>query len=139
MIAIEKLMRCFDMDKRLSDSEKEIMEILWKNGSMTASEVFHAFADDGRKYTTVATFLTRLVKKGFLNCTKDGGQNLYAVAVGREDYLAEQTDEFVNEMYDGSAKDLIACLCKEKVSREDYGELMRLLNKYEDEIGVSEK
>ena len=122
-------------NKKLSESEKEIMELLWDRGSMTASEVFRALSGDGRKYTTVATFLTRLVKKGFLRCTKDGGQNLYAVAVGREDYLAEQTDEFVNDMYDGSAKDLIACLCKEKVSSEDYGELMRLLSKYDDEIG----
>lgn len=122
-------------NKKLSESEKEIMELLWDRGSMTASEVFRALSGDGRKYTTVATFLTRLVKKGFLRCTKDGGQNLYAVAVGRENYLTEQTEEFVNDMYDGSAKDLIACLCREKVSSKDYGELMRLIDKYEGKIG----
>lgn len=117
---------------KLSNAEQEIMEVIWGCGeAMTAREVFEKLADKDWKYTTVATFLTRLVKKGVLVCRKRGIQNCYEEKIGRNRYLAEQADEFVRDMYDGSAKNLIACLCKERISENDYRELMEMLDKYE--------
>lgn len=119
-------------ENRLSGSEKEIMEVVWESRrKLFASEVFKKLENKNWKYTTVATFLTRLVKKDFLFCEKSGAQNCYSEKISRAEYLSHQTEDFVNDMYNGSAKELIACLCRERITGEDYDELMGMLAKYE--------
>ena len=121
-----------ETESKLSASEKEIMDILWKKGtSMTVSDIFGELASGKWKYTTIATFLTRLVKKGVLQFTKANGQNHYCAAKSYDEYVAQQTENFVDELFGGSASKLIASLCREKVSDGDYAELVKLLQKYE--------
>ena len=65
-------------DKRLPDAELEVMQTIWSLGTqITAAEV-QQHADKDWKMTSVLTFLSRLCDKGFLSCTKEGRQNLYA-------------------------------------------------------------
>ena len=113
--------------KNLSEAEKEIMEIFWSSGKpMLASDVFN---------TTVATFLSRLVKKGFLKCEKQGMHNCFSIKISHNRFLKEETKKFVNDIYDGSAKNLIACLCKERISENDYKELMEFIEKIDEKKG----
>ncbi len=117
--------------KRLSDAEHEIMNIIWEKGeSMCVGDVFEYLSETDRKYTTVATFLTRLEKKGFLKCIKKDGKNYYECIADRDKYRREQTDDLINELYDGERSGLIACLCKGRISDDDYSELMSILKKY---------
>ncbi len=117
--------------KKLSDSEKEIMDVVWEKGEpVCVGDVCSLLDDSEWKYTTVATFMTRLMKKGFLVCKKEKNQNHFTAAISREEYLQTQTDEFVKEMYDGKAGRLIASLCKDRVSESDYNELLDILKKY---------
>lgn len=118
-------------DKKLSDSEREIMEIIWKKSiPCCVQDIFSELENKERKYTTIATFLSRLVKKGFLKQEKKGVQNFYKAKLGKEDYLKKETNNFVKELYSGKAEELIACLCKDKISKENYNELLKLLEKY---------
>ena len=118
--------------KKLSTSEKEIMHAIWENKkSLCVNDVFALLENSDWKYTTVATFLSRLTKKGFLKCHKKGTQNYYDENISREEYLSQQTNEFMKDMYDNSARDFIASICKERISEDDYKELMSILKKYE--------
>ena len=120
--------------KRLSEAETEIMDVIWNTEKgVTVNTVFDALGEGGWKYTTVATFLTRLEKKGYLKCGKKDGKNFYEPRMSRSDYRSMQTDEFVNEIYGGEADGLIACLCKNRISDEDHAELMEILGKYENQ------
>ena len=117
--------------KKLADAEKEIMDVIWENAKPVCVNDVCSLLDESKwKYTTVATFMTRLMKKGFLSCRKEKNQNHFTAAVSREEYLQEQTDEFVKEMYGGKAGRLIANLCKDRVSESDYNELLDILKKY---------
>lgn len=119
-------------EKKLSESEKEIMEIVWsKNNFCSASEIFLSLENKAWKYTTVATFLSRLVKKGFLEQKKEGGQNYFFPKIKKSEYLEKETKDFAKELFGGKNTDLIACLCKDSITKEDYDELMKLLKKYE--------
>lgn len=118
-------------DKKLSEAEKEIMEIIWKKGEpCCAGDIFSAVENKEWKYTTVSTFLSRLVKKGFLETEKRVGQNFYKTKILHDEYLERETNEFIEEVYNGKAGELIASLCKSRISESDYGELMKLLEKY---------
>ena len=68
----------------------------------------------------------RLVEKGLLRTNKIGRRNEYTAIVSEEDYQAAQTRTFLNKLYEGSAKGLVATLIqKEMLSAEDYEELRR--------------
>lgn len=118
--------------KKISESEREIMNIIWENEkALCVNDVFNVLAEKDWKYTTVATFLTRLCKKQFLTCEKKGNQNFYSAAISMEQYLKEQTEELINDLYKGSSANFIAALAKDKISESDYDELMSILKKYD--------
>ena len=121
-----------EKSRKLSGAEKEIMEAIWNTSdAVCVNDIFGIMDDSDWKYTTVATFMSRLEKKGYLKCQKRGNQNYYSPAVSRDEYLKRQTDEFVQEVYGNSANDLIASLCKDRISEEDYRELMAALERYD--------
>ncbi len=118
--------------KKISGSEMELMNVIWDSGRpISVNDLLELLDGSGWKYTTVATFLTRLTKKGFLKCRKQGNQNRYIARVGREEYRLDVTKDLAEDLYGGSLPDLVACFAKDKVSEKDYAELMDILKKYE--------
>ncbi|MEG2000561.1 MAG: BlaI/MecI/CopY family transcriptional regulator [Evtepia sp.] len=120
-------------DMSLSQAEQEIMELVWSAEKKWISipALLEQFPQKQWKYTTIATFFTRLKKKGFLETRKDGSVNLYHPMISKEDYLNIKTQEFVSMVHEGSAKSLLATLYSEKLSEEDYEELLELIEKCE--------
>ena len=59
----------------MSDSEKEIMKLIWDHGGViTISELLDQIDQTGKdwKRTTVRTFISRLIDKGMLISQKEG-------------------------------------------------------------------
>lgn len=114
---------------QISDSELELMKIVWSaGGSALYAQIMSALAEAGCSWqkNTVITLLSRLVEKGFLTVRKLGRRNEYTAAVSQADYQAAQTQLLVNKLYAGSAKGLVAALIqRESISAEDYEELKR--------------
>lgn len=116
---------------KISPAEMELMEILWAENQWTSIPRVAEKTEGKWKYTTVSTFLTRLKAKGFLKSRKQGGVNEFLPKLTREEYQARETQQFIDEIYGGSAKDLIASLCEGRISGSDYNELMRWLEEIE--------
>lgn len=117
------------MIQQVSDSELELMRIIWDNGgSALYAQIMEELVRTGHLWqkNTVITLLSRLVEKGLLRTNKIGRRNEYTAIVSEEDYQAAQTRTFLNKLYEGSAKGLVATLIpKEMLSAEDYEELRR--------------
>jgi predicted transcriptional regulator len=74
----------------LGELERVIMNILWAAETpLTAREVGRRIEDRELAPTTVMTVLDRLVRKGFLNRTRDGRAWRYQPAASRDAYVAE--------------------------------------------------
>ena len=116
------------MIQQVSDSELELMRIIWDNGgSALYAQIMEELVRTGHSWqkNTVITLLSRLVEKGLLRTNKIGRRNEYTAIVSEEDYQAAQTRTFLNKLYEGSAKGLVATLIqKEMLSAEDYEELI---------------
>lgn len=114
---------------QISDSELELMKIVWSaGGSALYAQIMASLAEAGCTWqkNTVITLLSRLVEKGFLTVRKLGRRNEYTAAVSEADYQAAQTQLLVNKLYAGSAKGLVAALIqRETISAADYEELKR--------------
>lgn len=122
------------MVQQLSDAELEIMKIVWGNPEEVTlfPHIMDALAAKGRpcQKNTLIVLLSRLMNKGFLSARKIGRRNEYTVLVSEREYQTAQTKNFLNRIYEGSAKGLVSNLIMgELLTEEEYEELKRLLEK----------
>ncbi len=117
-----------NVKQTITDSEYEIMKILWKAGDkMTVSDVVKEL--DGNNWTasTVSTFLQRLLKKEVISCDKKGKTNLYYPLLKQSEYDMSETENFLSKIYKGSVKNLVAALYEnKKLSKEDMSDLKKM-------------
>jgi len=116
-------------DTDIQDAELAVLQVLWEAGEplplAAILETLHARR--GWADSTVKTLLRRLQEKGAVALEKRG---VYTAAIAREDYRGAANHSFLQKLYQGSAKSLVASLVQEgKLTREDIDELTALFRK----------
>ena len=113
--------------QKLSDTEMELMEVIWEcTPPVTSTELLALFAERGKEWKaqTISTFLSRLVDKGALTAARHGRTNKYTPRISPEDYKLMETQHVLDGLYQGSVKNLISALYDgDKLSGEDIAEL----------------
>lgn len=114
----------------ITESEYRIMKILWKSEKkLTVSEVLRELDGAGWTASTVSTFLQRLLKKGVISCDKKGKINFYYPLLKQKDYDMSETASFLDKIYSGSVKNLMAALVEnKKLSKEDISDLRQMFD-----------
>ena len=111
----------------ISDYELELMKIIWENNnSALYAEIVEALETKGYQWTknTIITLLSRLVEKGLLKTSKTGRRNIYTSVIAAHEYQADQTVQFLNKVFEGNTKGLVAALVeKDLLSPTDYEQL----------------
>ena len=120
------------MAQQISDAELEIMKIIWWNpaGVTRFPDIMEGLAARGRpcQKNTLIVLLSRLVGKGFLSARKIGRRNEYSALVSEAEYQTAQTRCFLDKIYEGSVKGLVANLIQgDLLTQEEYRGLERLL------------
>ena len=103
------------MDRRISDAELHVMDVLWAAaGPLTATDVADRI-DEARGWSlaTVKTMLSRLVAKGALTHREDGRRYSYSPAIERDSYVSGESRRFVDRMFGGRLSPLVARLAEE--------------------------
>lgn len=112
-------------DKKISDAELEILEVLWEAGeALNANEIrLRLNAKKDWERTTILTLIRRLLDKGVIAQEKREVY-YYMPCVERSDYVKEETKSFLNKFFKGNVRNLAAALIEdEDLSREDIEEL----------------
>lgn len=109
----------------LSDSEYEIMQIIWKSEKpVTTAQLLTFFKDKEWKPQTISTFLKRMVNKGLLNQTTKGRTNFYTAAISEQEYRHLEAKELINSKYNGSLYTFLATFYgEEMIEEKDLNEL----------------
>ena len=111
----------------ISDSELEIMQILWnRGGSALFADIMTALSADNKRWkpNTALTLLARLGEKKAIYIVKHGRINEYVAQYTSEDYLTTQTRTFVDKIFGGDAKNLVASLLSQDyIDPNDMAEL----------------
>jgi len=117
------------MQERISDAELAIMEALWAESPLTATDVAaRVQGERGWSLTTVKTLLSRLLAKAAVGHSRDGRRFLYSPLVAREDYVTGESRRLVDRLFGGKFMPLVAHLAeKEKLSDDEIAEIERLL------------
>lgn len=120
------------MIQQLSDSELEIMKIVWGNQEEVTlfSYIMEGLAARGKpcQKNTLIVLLSRLMNKGFLRARKIGRRNEYSTLVTEKEYQTAQTKKLLDKVYEGSVTGLVSTLIAgDMLSDGEYRELKQLL------------
>ncbi|GAB3035652.1 BlaI/MecI/CopY family transcriptional regulator [Spirosoma pulveris] len=113
-----------------TDSELEILHVLWANGPSTVRQV-HEKLSQSRDigYTTALKLMQIMHEKGFLSRDEEARSHTYTAIVSEEDTQRGLVDRFVETAFRGSASKLVMqILGQHKASREELDEIKKLLN-----------
>ena len=71
----------------LSDIEWKIIQVIWEKKEATVKEVWHhAFPNQEKAFTTIQTYMERMVDKKLLNKRKIGLVNFFTAAIEQEKF-----------------------------------------------------
>ena len=117
----------------LSDGEWKIMKLLWVSEPRTLGELVKALdAETGWTKPTVFVMLKRLIAKGAVRMDDSGRLQEYYPVVKRSEVAPEETDSFLNRVWDGSISMLVSSLAGRKaLSDTDIAELRKILDEVE--------
>jgi len=112
-----------------SRREKQMMDIVYRLGEVTAAEVRVQMADPP-SYSSVRSTLAGLERKSHLRHRFDGNRYIYLATVRREKAQQSALEHLLATFFDGSAADVVAALIKSRrsdLTAEELAELSKLI------------
>lgn len=114
----------------LTRAELQVMNILWDIRKGTVAEVLEQYPEPKPAYNTVLTFLRILKEKGFVTSEPTGKQHRFYPSILRGEYTRNYMRNVKDNLFRGSAKDLVNFFVKEEnLTSTEIEELIELLKK----------
>jgi BlaI family transcriptional regulator, penicillinase repressor len=116
---------------QISDAEWIVMNLVWSNSPIEATEVIdQVAADNGWSAATVKTMLHRLVRKGALATEQNGKKYMYTPAVRRDACVRQASRSFLERVFGGEATPALIHFVKTaKLTAKDVEEIRAMLDK----------
>ncbi len=113
-----------------TDSELEILHVLWEHGPSTVRQVFeHLSRGRDLGYTTALKLMQIMHEKGLITRTEEGRSHVYAAQLTEADAQRDLLNRFVDTAFRGSAMKLVMqALGDSKASKDELDEIRRLLD-----------
>lgn len=120
----------------LSDSEKEILEWMWKEDKeYSYKDIALQFGEDsdkGWKKQTLSTFLTRMEQKGVISVRYEGEKRFerrryFTVALDRQQYESKKARHLLDSYFNGSLSRFMVALNGGEISSDKAQELRKFL------------
>ncbi len=117
-------------DKLLTETELELMNILWRLGEGSVRDVLGALPEDRRlAYTSVSTILRILEQKNALIARKVGRGHVYRPAVAKQAYEAKSVAHLVDKLFEGAPLALVQRLLDAgELSRDELEHMQKMLD-----------
>lgn len=121
------------MEVQPTNSELEVLTVLWELGSGTAREVHEELAKTkSTGYTTTLKIIQNMFDKGFLTREPKGQTHIYSSAVDQQTIQKQMLGGFVNKVFSGSSQNLILqALGNQKPNKDELDEIRAMLDKLE--------
>jgi len=118
------------MSMKIADAELEIMRILWRESRPLSYAEIRTELESTTdwKKSTIQTLLGRLKDKGVIEA-KQHYVTLYSPNITQEEYVRSEGQTFIDKLFEGSAKNLVASLCRSgQLNKHDIDELKAFFN-----------
>ena len=120
------------MTIKLYDSELEVMEVLWKEGDMTAKQIAEILKEKiGWNVNTSYTVIKKCVTKGAVERSEPNF--MCHALIAKEQVQEQEINALIDRVFDGSANKLFAALLgRKKISKEQIGKLKKIVGDLEE-------
>jgi predicted transcriptional regulator len=117
-----------------TDSELEILKVLWEKQPCSVRDVHDAIVREGRPlaYTTVLKLMQIMTEKQLVKRDSSSRAHVYCAAIPRPETQKQLVDDLLKRAFSGAASELVLhALSGRKATPEELGEIRRLLEKLE--------
>ena len=115
--------------EKLTHVEEETMQAVWRTGEANVKS-FMEHLDENIRYTTVASVIKNLEKKGYLSARLVGNAYLYKPAISEAEYKKKFMGNVVKEYFDNSYKELVNFFVEQKkLSAKELREIITMIEK----------
>jgi predicted transcriptional regulator len=98
---------------QLTKAEEQVMKILWELEQGTVQNILERFDSPKPARTTVATVLSILENKGFVEHGNEGKINIYSPVVKKKDYSKSQLSGMMKNYFDNSFASMASFFARE--------------------------
>lgn len=121
------------MDLKPTESELEILQIIWKKGECSVRDVHDELAktkDSG--YTTTLKLMQIMHDKGLLARNTDAKTHIYSALMSREQAQQGALDKILSTVFKGSTADLvIQALGQHRASKDEIDAIKNFLDEFD--------
>ena len=115
--------------EKLTIQEEEAMMAAWKTKEGNVKSILENMIDPRPPYTTLASTIKNLEKKGFLRGSLFGNTYLYKPLVTEEEYKKKFMNGFVKDYFDNSYKELVNFFVEQKkLGARDLKEIIEMID-----------
>ena len=117
-----------EVSLKLTNAETKLAELIWNNQPIASMEMIKlAQQEFDWKKSTTFTILKHLIEKGLAKNENSSVTMLYT----REEFLAKQSCNYVDETFDGSLPMFVAAFTSNrKLTKQQIAELKHLIDDY---------
>jgi len=120
--------------EELTRSEEAIMRILWDIKEGVVHDIINKMSEPTPPYTTVSSVVRVLEKKGYVSHKAYGKTHVYFPTVSKKEYRKKSFTDFVKYYFEGSAKNVVSFMVKEKnLKANEVQELKQLIERLQNE------
>jgi predicted transcriptional regulator len=118
--------------EKLTLQEEEAMLAVWQVGPGFIKDFMDIMPEPKPPYTTLASTIKNLQRKGFLKSERFANANRYSAKLKEADYKKRFMNGFVNNYFQSSYKELVTFFAKDKkISAEELKEIINLIENSE--------
>ena len=115
------------MDK-LTPQEEQAMQAVWKTGEANVKNFLENMEAPKPPYTTLASTIKNLEKKGYVNSRLLGNTYLYTPVLSEADYKKKFINGVVKDYFDNSYKELVSFFIEQKkLSPKELKEIIEMI------------
>jgi len=118
--------------EELTQHEERIMRIFWKEERALVRVILEQLPEPKPPYTTLASSIKLLERKGFLGHKAYGTTHEYFPLITQGEYSKKSINRMVNHFFEGSVGNFLSFMVKEKeLSEKEIKEIQKLIDDYE--------
>lgn len=113
--------------EKLSIQEEETMQAIWRLEKGFIRDIIEEM-NQGTPYTTVASTIKNLEKKGFVSSEKLANAKRYFPKISQEEYKRQFMKGFISNYFDNSYKNVVSFFAEDKdLKPEELEEILKMI------------
>ncbi len=117
------------MKQKLTEAEKEIMDILWEQKTAFMKDILEIYPDPKPASTTVATLLKRMQNKNLVGYKTFGNSREYFPKVEKEIYFNHEMTSMIDRFFNSSVSQFASFFtANSKMSQQELKELRDMID-----------